>query len=106
MNTVKFILSCVFLTVLLIFSACKNKGVNTKEINIKLDSLSINGKSLIEKDIAKENGVFFVKAHLRKQIVTIVYDTTKENINQLIGKLEKMGYKTKITHPPVPEDNK
>lgn len=95
----------IALTCVLI-SACKNKNVNSKEINIKLDSLSVNGKSLIEQDVAKEAGVYFVKAHLRKKIVTIVYDTTLQNISRLMGLLEKKGYKTELTLPPVPDKDK
>ena len=89
----------------MILGGCQNKA-NSKEINIKLDSLSVNGKSLIEQDISRENGVYFVKAHLRKKIVTIVYDTTLQSREQLFALLEKKGYKTEITTPPVPDKDK
>lgn len=105
MKNLKIIAFCLFSLVFLMNIGCKNKNVNTKEINLKLDSLSLNGKSNIEQNLAKENGVIFVKAHLRKQVVTIVYDTTKENIVTLMGALEKMGYKTQVTMPPVPGNN-
>ena len=105
MKILKHILYFMFLLTFLINTACKNKNINSKEINLKLDSLSLNGKSSIEHNLAKVNGVYFVKAHLRKKVVTIVYDTTKESINTLRGSLEKMGYKTEITMPPVPGTN-
>lgn len=86
-------------------TACKNNAGPSKEINIKIDSLSENGKSLIEQNLAKENGVISVKAHFRKRIITIVYDTTKESKDKLVGMLEKMGYKTELTGPVVKENN-
>jgi copper chaperone CopZ len=95
---------CLAIAVM-ILSGCQNKA-NSKEINIKLDSLSVNGKSLIEQDISREKGVYFVKAHLRKKIVTIVYDTTLQTPDQLFALLEKKGYKTEVTLPPVPDKDK
>lgn len=80
-------------------TSCKNKTIASKEINFKLDSLSVNGKAVIERDLAKEKGVVFVKAHLRKQIVTVVYDTTMGSKENLSGALEKMGYKAELTGP-------
>jgi copper chaperone CopZ len=87
----------MFSLAIVINTACENKTIASKEINFKLDSLSVNGKAIIEQNLAKENGVIFVKAHLRKQVVTIVYDTTIESKDKLVGALEKMGYKTELT---------
>ncbi|MEI6852297.1 MAG: hypothetical protein WCL06_05620 [Bacteroidota bacterium] len=95
---------CLAIAVMMM-GAC-HKKVNSKEVNIKLDSLSVNGKSLIEQDLSKETGVYFVKAHLRKKIVTIVFDSTLQTSAQLFALLEKKGYKTEVTMPPVPDKDK
>jgi len=97
MKKVIIILFCFFSMASLINSGCKNKTTANKEVNFKVDSLSVNGKANIEQILAKENGVIFVKAHLRKQVVTIVYDTIIASKNKFAGVLENMGYKVEST---------
>ncbi|HNW89259.1 MAG TPA: hypothetical protein PKN48_06320 [Bacteroidales bacterium] len=99
MKKANIILFCFISLALMFNTACKNKTIASKEINFKLDSVSVNGKAVIERDMAKEKGVIFVKAHLRKQVVTIVYDTTMGSSENLKGTLEKMGYKAELTGP-------
>ncbi|HOV11465.1 MAG TPA: hypothetical protein PLL90_06860 [Bacteroidales bacterium] len=81
---------------------CRHSTLAGKEINIKLDSLSLNGKEAIENNLAKETSVLYVKAHLKKQVVTIIFDSVKGDQNQLMSALQKMGYQTALTGPVVP----
>jgi len=74
-------------------SGCAKKSTTNTQIEIKIDTLSEQGKATIEKNLMTENGVSFVKAHLRKKVVTIVYDTTLKTKASLESKLQALGYK-------------
>lgn len=70
----------------------------------KLDKVAIktffhcaNGKALIEKEIAKLDGVKAVIADLETKVVTIKYDTNKQSKESLNKALETVGYKTELT---------
>jgi copper chaperone CopZ len=82
------------LTILIIFlnSACHGPVNTPQEISIKLDTLSENGKANIEKNLSKQEGVTFVKAHLRKKLLEIKYDSVKITRKKLFEEVEKLGY--------------
>jgi len=101
MKTLHIILiSAIFIMMTAV--GCRHSTLAGKEINIKLDSLSLNGKNSIESNLAKETGVLYVKAHLKKQVVTIIFDSVKGNQDQLMSALQKMGYQTTLTAPVTP----
>ncbi len=93
MKKVKYLVICLIIASFYLNTACSSKHDANKEINIRIENLNEPGKVLIEQNMARENGVISVKAHLKKKIVTIVYDTTKETQAQLIDKLGKLGFK-------------
>ena len=93
MKKVKYLVICLIIASFSLNMGCGKKHDATKEINIRIENLNEPGKVLIEQNMARENGVISVKAHLKKKIVTIVYDTTKETQAQLIDKLGKLGFK-------------
>jgi len=93
MKKVKYLLVGLFIASLTLNTACNSKSGATKEISIKIENLNQPGKVLIDQNLSRENGVVSVTAHLKKKIVTIVYDTTKETQAQLIDKLGKLGFK-------------
>jgi len=94
------LLSAIFIMMTAV--GCRQNTLAGKEINIKVDSLSLNGKKSIESNLAKETGVLYVKAHLKKQVVTIIFDSVKGNQDQLMSALQKMGYQTTLTGPVTP----
>lgn len=79
------------------FAGCKQHINTGKEISIRVDSFGEAGKQAIEKDLSGQDGVMAVKAHLRKKIVTITYDTTKINKDKLVAEIEKVGFRTEFT---------
>jgi copper chaperone CopZ len=92
---------CMLSIVFMINTGCKSKSKANSyaEISIKVDTFCEKGKAKIEEALSKEEGVIAVKAHLRKQIVTINYDSTKVNKDKLVAALEKSGFKTEFTKP-------
>jgi len=92
---------CVLTVVFTFNTSCKNKIKKTEnnnvEIAIKVDTLCEKGKAIIEDSVSKYEGVVSVKAHLRKKIINVTYDSIKENKNKLVGTLEKLGFKTEFT---------
>ncbi|HOY30588.1 MAG TPA: hypothetical protein PKW80_01795 [Bacteroidales bacterium] len=102
MKNLTIILVCLFTLVIVFSMGCKNKNLACKEINFQLDTLSKNGKATIEHKLSRESGVLYVKAHLKKKVVTIVFDTIIGNQSQLAGTLEKMGYVARLTGPVIP----
>jgi len=99
MKNLKFITLCLVSMIILGSTSCKTNSDPTKEISMKLDFFCEHGKTNIEKEIAKENGVIYVRAHLKKQSVTIKYDTTKVTKDKLVAALEKIGFKTEFSKP-------
>ena len=91
--------------VMMTAGGCRHSTLAGKEINIKLDSLSLAGKKSIESDLAKETGVLYVKVHLKKQVVTIIFDSVNGDQKQLLSALQKMGYQTTLTAPVLPGEN-
>ena len=89
----KYLLIILLISACTITISCKNNSKPTKEISISIDTLYPEGKMMIERDLMTEQGVVFVKAHLRKKIITIVYDTTANTKEQLMRKIETLGFK-------------
>lgn len=70
-----------------------------KEANIKTRFHCANGKALLEKELAKETGVYSVSADINTKIVTISYNTGATDEKKLIEAIEKIGYETEYTPP-------
>lgn len=69
-------------------------------IGIKTSFHCANGKALIEKEMAKVDGVKTVVADVETKVVTITYNEKVINKDGLVAAIEKIGYKTEFT----PED--
>ena len=95
-----FLLSTVFVLSFVACGQAQNATPSIKEAKIKTFFHCANGKALIEKELAKEKGVQSVVADVESKIVTIQYDETLTNQDQLVLAIEKTGYRTEFT----PED--
>jgi copper chaperone CopZ len=100
MKNLKIIVLCMLSLAFIMNVGCKNSTSNTnsnKEISIKLDFFCEHGKTIIEEGIAKEVGVLKVAADVKKQIVTVNYDSTKTNKDKLVAAFEKLGFNTEFS---------
>ena len=68
-----------------------------EEIKIKVTFHCANGKALLEKELIKEDGVSSATADVETKIVTIKYDTEKQNKEKLVAAIEKIGYVTEFS---------
>jgi copper chaperone CopZ len=67
------------------------------ELGIKTFFHCANGKALLEKELAKVDGVSKVVADVETKVVTIEYDPSKLNQDKLVAEIERIGYKTEFT---------
>lgn len=67
------------------------------ELGIKTFFHCPNGKALLEKELAKVDGVSKVTADLETKVVKIEYDPAKLNQEKLVAAIEKIGYKTEFS---------
>ncbi len=96
MKKVKFF-GTTILTMLFMFSLTQlsvaqdsNKGLEVVRIKAKVDC---NGcKTKIEKNIAFEKGVKYVKVDVKTKIVTIKYTKGKNTDKKLVAAVQKLGY--------------
>jgi len=73
------------------------KAQTSSEIKIKTFFHCVNGKALLEKELAKVDGVSSAVADVETKIVTINYDPAKQSKESLVAAIEKIGYKTEFT---------
>jgi copper chaperone CopZ len=98
----------ILLIVLNLNTSCTGKKKTSNDvvdISIKVDTLCEKGKAIIEDSLIKYDGIVAVKAHMRKKIVSISYDSTKENKDKLVAALERLGFKTEFTKPDTKINN-
>jgi len=94
MKEVRFIIVTILLmTVSGIFA----QTAKSEEIKIKVTFHCANGKALLEKELMKETGVTSVVADLETKVVTIAYESGKQNKEKLVAAIEKIGYTTEFT---------
>jgi copper chaperone CopZ len=72
-------------------------NVDESTIKIKTEFHCNGGKTKIESEISKIDGVISVVADLETKIVTIKYDSAKLNKDKLVEAIEKTGHKTEFT---------
>ena len=94
MKNIRFILMTVLVLIMATTFAQTSK---TNEIKIKVAFHCENGKAMIEKGLAKEDGVSSVVADLESKVVTIKYNPEKQNKEKLVAAIEKIGYSTEFT---------
>jgi len=94
MKKIKFILLSLMVLFITSINAQTSK---TEEIKIKVTFHCANGKALLEKELIKEEGVSSAVADLETKVVTITYDSEKQNKEKLIAAIEKIGYVTEFT---------
>ncbi|OQA02169.1 MAG: Heavy-metal-associated domain protein [Bacteroidetes bacterium ADurb.Bin408] len=70
---------------------------NSEEVKIKVNFHCANGKALLEKELVKEPGVTSAIADLETKVVTITYESGKQNKEKLVAAIEKIGYTTEFT---------
>ncbi len=88
----------LLLSLMLLFVAGSYaQTTKTDEIKIKVGFHCPNGKALIEKELAKEDGVVKVFADVETKVVTINYNPQKQNKDKLVAAIEKIGYTTEFT---------
>lgn len=88
----------ILLSLMLLFVAgTYAQTTKTDEIKIKVGFHCPNGKALIEKELAKKDGVVKVFADVETKIVTINYNPKKQNKNKLVAAIEKIGYTTEFS---------
>ena len=91
----------VFALISIFFIGVTNQSCAQKEdiqkIAIKTMFHCANGKALIEKELAKVDGVKGVVADVETKLVTIKYDGAKLNKEKLVAEIEKTGYSTEFT---------
>jgi len=101
MKTFKVIL----LSFILLSSCClsssgfaqNNKVVKTSEVSIKVNFNTAAGKTLLEKELKKEPGIYNVVANLKTRTVTVRFNGTQTNRDQINLAIEKIGYTTALT---------
>lgn len=69
----------------------------TSKIDIKTQFHCANGKALIEKELKKVDGIVDAFANIETKVVTVKYNTEKQNKESLVKEIEKIGYKTEFT---------
>jgi copper chaperone CopZ len=82
---------------LLLFVSVFVYSQEKSEIKIKTFFHCANGKALIEKELVKVDGVYSVVADLETKIVTIQFDEKKQNKENLVSAIEKIGYYTEFS---------
>lgn len=93
------VLTIAVLPVFFLFANTNNSFALAKEkvISIKTEFHCNGGKSKIESEIAKLEGVNSVVADLETKIVTIKYDPAKQDKKKLVAAIEQTGHKTEFT---------
>ena len=94
MKKIKFILLAVM--VMFVAGSYAQAG-KTEEIKIKVTFHCANGKALLQKELIKEDGVSSADADVDTKIVTIKYDSEKQNKEKLVAAIEKIGYLTEFS---------
>ena len=87
----------LFLTFLFLITSVLIFAQEKSEIKIKTFFHCANGKALIEREMAKLDGVMNVVADVETKIVTIQYDAAKQNKESLVKAIEKTGYLTEFS---------
>lgn len=87
----------LFLTSLFLVMSIFLFAQEKSEIKIKTFFHCANGKALIEREVAKVDGVMNVVADVETKIVTIQYDAAKQNKQSLVKAIEKVGYLTEFS---------
>ena len=108
MKSTRSLLSIVLPVVAFLFFNCSgnaqspaNDAAKTAEVKIKTEFHCNGGKTKIETEVAKVDGVSSVIADLETKIVTIVYDPAKQNKESLIKAIEATGHMTEFSTSPV-----
>jgi len=94
MKNIKFFL--LALTVLC-FTGSYAQVAKSETVKIKVGFHCPNGKALLEKELKKLDGVTAVTADVETKIVTIEYDSAKQNKEKLIAAIETIGYMTEFS---------
>lgn len=92
-----FTMLAVMLLTLTAMNACAQKSNEIVEQKIKVFFHCPNGKALIEKELVKEKGVKEVSADLETKIVTVKYESSKNDKDGLVAAIEKIGYLTEFS---------
>jgi copper chaperone CopZ len=90
----------LLMTVLpVVFLLCNigNVSAQSTEFKVKAEFHCNGGKTLIQNEVMKLEGVSTVVADLDTKIVTINYDAAKQTQATLVAAIEKTGHKTELT---------
>jgi periplasmic mercuric ion binding protein len=89
-NPKQFIL---FLLVFLVASCTTVKAAGDTSVVIKTSVVCDMCKDRIERQLVFEKGVKEVTVNIEKKTVTVVYKTTKTNLQKIRNAIAKMGYR-------------
>ena len=94
------------------FISQQNNVENEREIVMKKDKFNITGMSCsacsaaVERNIKKMEGISFVEVNLLANNMQVEYDESKVNAEDMIAKIEKIGYGASLFVPEVKQDSK
>lgn len=104
MKSSKKLLSVVLPVIAFVFFSCSGNAqekVTSSEVKIKTEFHCNGGKNKIETEVAKVDGVISVVADLETKIVTIVFDSAKQNQETLVAAIEATGHMTEFSKAEV-----
>jgi len=99
MKLLKNLLPVVLPVIAFLFFNCSGNAQTqtTSEVKIKTEFHCNGGKTKIETELAKLDGVTSVVADLETKIVTIVFDPTKQSKETLVAAIEQTGHMTEFS---------
>ncbi len=92
MKTKRTVLTTLFMSVLLMISACGYSQKNTTEIKIVTSAICGQCKDRIEGAFAYETGIKSAKLDLTTKILTVVYHPDKTDDKKIRTILNNLGY--------------
>jgi len=104
MKSSKNLLSVVLPVIAFLLFSCSGNAQNqvtTSELKVKTEFHCNGGKTKIETEIAKLDGVTSVVADLETKIVTIVYDSAKQSKETLVAAIDATGHMTEFSKTEV-----
>ena len=90
-------LKLVLLLALLFTSvAIAEAKTEKKTVTFNVEMHCENCKKKIERNLAYEKGILDLKISLKKNTVTVVYDSAKTNVEKITDLLKKIGYEATL----------
>ena len=100
MRLLKIMVVVMVGTLFTTMALAQKPGKNTSEVVYKVSMDCEGCKKKIEKNIAFEKGVKDLRVNLQEKHVTVVFDSTKTNVEKLKAAIEKLDFS--VEKVPVP----